>query len=88
MSNTDFAIPYELRNALGLVPDFSLHQSTAQKPAYVDYTKGLRREWVPPGMSVPEAAVVAEVWEHNQALHSSCVEIFLQGEDFLLTYDK
>ena len=71
MSNTDFAVPYELRNVLGLVPDFSLHQLAARKPAYEDYTKGLRREWVPPRMSVSEAAAMTEVWEHNQALHSS-----------------
>ncbi|KAF8324333.1 mitochondrial ribosomal death-associated protein 3-domain-containing protein [Cantharellus anzutake] len=62
MTNTDFHIPYELRDALGLTPDFSLHHMGARNQAYVDFSKGL------------QAAAMTEVWEHGRALHSKLTE--------------
>ena len=78
MSNYAFQLPLELRDVLGLVPFRSSTTLARRNPDYITYAQGLRKEWIPPRMNITEAAAMAEVWEHNEAFHSSmCAFLFV-----------
>ncbi|OBZ66880.1 28S ribosomal protein S29, mitochondrial [Grifola frondosa] len=70
-SDTQFRLPLELREALGL-PEFRFAGPYVHRNrAFVEYAKGLRNFPVPDQLSVNEAASVYEVWQQDKALHSS-----------------
>ena len=68
--NTQFQLPIELREALGLPSDRPIGPYVKRSPPLVEYAQGLQNLPVPPSFSVNEAASIFEVWMQNNALHT------------------
>lgn len=69
MSDTQFPLPNELRQALQ-VDSRPLNAYTKLSPEVLEYTEGLQTVPVPEKLTVAEAAAMFEVWGRDSALHS------------------
>lgn len=69
-TNTDFSVPIELKDALGLTPEGSTSTWTPRNEEYSKYSTGLVSIPVPGQFNVHEAAALVEVWNHTASLHS------------------
>lgn len=69
MSDTQFPLPNELRQALQ-VDSRPLNAYIKLSPEVLEYTEGLQTVPVPEKLTVAEAAAMFEVWGRDSALHS------------------
>ncbi|KAF8159956.1 mitochondrial ribosomal death-associated protein 3-domain-containing protein [Crassisporium funariophilum] len=67
-SDTNFPLPIELRDALGLEYDHPMSPYDKRFKPVFDYTEGLKAIKVPEKLSVQEAMSVFEIWKNEQAL--------------------
>ncbi|KAH9947031.1 mitochondrial ribosomal death-associated protein 3-domain-containing protein [Amylocystis lapponica] len=76
-AHTQFQMPLELSEALGIPFPRPAGPYVKRIPEVVTYAQGLQNFPVPAELSVPEAASLFEVWAEDKALHSGEV----RGED-------
>ncbi|KAF9464923.1 mitochondrial ribosomal death-associated protein 3-domain-containing protein [Collybia nuda] len=77
-SDTNYTVPLELQDALGLPYEQFTSPYDKRSKTLIEYTKGLRSMPVPAQLSVPEAASLFEVWMKDKAIvPTDYDEIFL-----------
>lgn len=82
-TNTDFAVPIELKDALGLTPEGATSTWAPRNPEYSKYSEGLSAIPVPAQFNVHEAATLVEVWNQTASLHSGTDGSTTRGDDFV-----
>jgi small subunit ribosomal protein S29 len=76
-TSTEFPVPVELQDALGLTAKRPETVWKKRNSEYSSYAQGLIPIEVPPQFSVAEAATLVEVWNHAGALHSGETQLVL-----------
>lgn len=70
-SDTNYLLPIELRDALGMEYDHHMSPYDKRSRTLLEYTKGLRALRVPEKLTLREATSLFEVWKNDNALTSS-----------------
>ncbi|KAI0085775.1 mitochondrial ribosomal death-associated protein 3-domain-containing protein [Irpex rosettiformis] len=70
-ANSEFRVPLELQEALGLTPDVPSGPYIRRKPELVEYAKGLQNIALPSQMSIAEAAALYELWGKEKVLNDA-----------------
>lgn len=86
MSDTQFPLPLELREALQLSSDPPASPYVKRSSDLVHYSQGLKPYAVPEKLELAEAAAIFEMWMNDKALHTGKQNCKSFAESYLLTY--